>query len=55
MNFYRINEEEEEQNISSGKEEGFVHIEPKIICSRTNNSLKLEIKLSKKMRSRAIR
>lgn len=46
--FYRINEEEEEQNISSGKEEGFVHIEPKIICSRTNNSLKLEIKLSKK-------
>ena len=46
--FYRINEEEEEQNTSSGKEEGFVHIEPKIICSRTNNSLKLEIKLSKK-------
>ena len=45
--FYRLNEEEEDrtENLHT---EGSIHIEPKIIYSKFNNTLKLEIKIGEK-------
>ena len=45
--FYKLNEEEEKdsKNININ---GNIHIEPKIIYSKTNNTLKLEIKIGEK-------
>ena len=46
--FYNINEEDTEENISQNKPEGTIHIEPRIMYSKYNNTLKLEIKIGEK-------
>lgn len=45
--FYKMSEEDEEK-IEDSRIEGTLQIEPKIIFSKTNNSLKLEIKIGEK-------
>lgn len=45
--FYRLNEEDDD-GVENANIEGSIHIEPKIIYSKTNNSLKLEIKIGEK-------
>ncbi len=46
--FYYLNEESEENETVIKSIEGNVHIEPKIIYSKFNNTLKLEIKIGEK-------
>lgn len=46
--FYNINEDEENETDSSKAINGTIHIEPRIIYSKFNNSLKLEIKIGEK-------
>ena len=45
--FYRMNEEDDEEK-ESAHIDGNIHIEPKIIYSKINNTLKLEIKIGEK-------
>lgn len=46
--FYYLNEENEETKSTIKDIEGNIHIEPKIIYSKFNNTLKLEIKIGEK-------
>ena len=45
--FYHVNEEEENED-SNTVGDGYIHIEPKLIYSKFNNTLKLEIKIGEK-------
>ena len=46
--FYNLNEEEINEDSSQNTQEGTIHIEPRIIYRKPNNTLKLEIKIGEK-------